>query len=128
MRAHSEATADAAETVESLRPELARCRRELAECRQRLGELEKAEAMLGGEKRILEMVAQGSSLSEILGALCRLIEELSGGALCGILLVDPTGDRVEHGAAPSLPAGYNEAIHGRSVSPSAGPCGMAACL
>src|SRR5207244_5011419 len=82
---------------------------------------------LAGEKQVLEMVARGSSLSEILGAVCRLIEQMSSGALCGILLVDPTRNCVEHGAAPSLPSVYNEAIHGRSVKPSAGPCGMAAC-
>ncbi len=100
MKSHLEATADATKTVESLRPELERRLRELAACHKRIGELEKAEAMLAGEKRILEMVARGSSLSEILGALCRLIEELSSGSFCAILLADPTGNRVEHGAAP----------------------------
>src|SRR5262249_41533986 len=36
--------------------------------------------------------------------------------------------RVEHGAAPSLPPDYNAAVHGRTVTPSAGPCGMAVCV
>jgi len=87
-----------------------------------------AETLLAGENRLLEMVARGFSLTEILTALCRLIEELSSGSLCGILLVDSAGNRVEHGAAPSLPESYNEAIHGRHLRPGAGPCGMAACL
>ena len=87
-----------------------------------------AEALLAGENRVLKMVAQDSSLPEILGAMCRVIEELSDGSLCGILMVDPTGNRLVHGAAPSLPQNYNQAIHGRAVNPNAGPCGLAAWL
>jgi PAS domain S-box-containing protein len=128
MNTDLEETADAAETVESLRLELERCQRELEECRQRKGQLEQAEALLAGENRLLEMVARGCSLPETLGALCLFIEGLSSGSLCGILLVDPAGNRVEHGAAPSLPQKYNEAIHGRLLTPDGGPCGMAACL
>jgi len=128
MNADLEMTADSAKTVELLRLELEQCQRELEECRRRKGQLEQAEALLAGENRLLEMVARGHSLAKILNALCRLIEELSGESLCGILLVDPAGDRVEHGAAPSLPREYNEAIHGRLLTPDAGPCGMAAGL
>jgi PAS domain S-box-containing protein len=87
-----------------------------------------AEVLLAGEKRILEMVAKGCSLPEILDSLCRLIEEMSRGCLCGILLVDSTGNHVEHGAAPSLPQSYNEALHGRIIKSEAGPCAMAICL
>src|ERR1041385_6770712 len=87
-----------------------------------------AEALLAGENRILELVARGGSLSKSLDGLCRLIEELSGGSLCGILLVDRTGSHVEHGAAPSLPPAYTQATHGRVITADAGPCGMAACL
>lgn len=87
-----------------------------------------AEALLIGENRLLKMLATGCTLPEILDALCRLIEEIASGSLCGILLVDPVNNRVKHGAAPSLPLSYNEAIHGRPVQPDAGPCGMAACL
>ena len=36
-----------------------------------------AEAMLAGEKRLLEMVAGGRSMSEILEAICRLVESHS---------------------------------------------------
>ena len=111
-----------------MRLELEGCQHELDDCRQRLGLLGQADALLSGENRLLEMVARGCSLTEILTALCRLIEELSRGSLCGILLVDPTGTRVEHGADPSLPCSYNESIHGRPVNLYSGPCAMAACL
>src|SRR5262249_11319766 len=45
---------------------------------------ERAEALLAGEKRILELLARGGSLPDVLSALCLLIEQLSNGALCGI--------------------------------------------
>ena len=84
--------------------------------------------LLGGENRILEMLATGRPLSDILDALCRLIENIASESCCSILLVDPLHNRMKHGAAPSLPLTYNESIHGRPVNLDAGPCGMAACL
>lgn len=86
------------------------------------------ETLLGGENRILEMLATGCPLSDILNALCRLIENIASGSLCSILLVDPIDNRMKHGAGPSLPRHYSESIHGRPVNLDAGPCGMAACL
>ncbi len=87
-----------------------------------------AEALLAGENRLLEMLATGCTLSEFLDALCRLIENIASGSLCGIVLVDPTSNRLKHGAAPSLPLSYNESIHGRPVNIHSGPCAMAAFL
>jgi len=101
-------------------------RRELVQSRIRIAELARTETLLAGENRILEAVAQGAPLREILADLCRLIEEHCSGAMCGILLADPSVHRVEHGAAPSLPEEYNDAIHGRPLNSDAGPCGMAA--
>ena len=88
----------------------------------------RTETLLAGENRILEMIATGYGLSDILDALCRLIEDIAGGSLCGIVLVDPITNRLQHGAAPSLPLSYNESIHGRPVNLFSGPCAMAACL
>ncbi len=85
-----------------------------------------AEALLAGEKRLLEMVARDDSLTHILDALCRLVEELSSGARSSILLLDPNGNRLRHGAAPSLPKAYVDAIDGSLIGPSAGSCGTAA--
>jgi PAS domain S-box-containing protein len=87
-----------------------------------------AEALLAGEKRLLEMVARGTPAPQILDALCRFVEQTAPGCLCGITLVDPGGTRLEHGAAPSLPASYNDGIHGRPVNVDSGPCAMAAFL
>src|SRR5438270_8818176 len=68
---------DSVAAAETLRLELERYRSELGECRKRMGELEQGEALLAGEKRILEMIAKSSPLEPILDALCRFGEEMS---------------------------------------------------
>jgi signal transduction histidine kinase/PAS domain-containing protein len=90
--------------------------------------LKRSEALLAGEKRLLELMAKGYPLPQVLDSLCRLVEQSVSGSLCGIVLVDPSGRRLEHGAAPGLPSGYNDGIHGRPVNLDSGPCAMAACL
>src|SRR5216684_808737 len=83
-----------------------------------------AESLLAGEKRILEMLAKGDSLGEILDALCRFVEAQANGVLASVLLLDE--GRLQHGGAPSLPKVYTDAIDGTVVGPSAGSCGTAA--
>jgi hypothetical protein len=48
--------------------------------------------------------------------------------LTSVLLLSPDGKRLTHGAAPSLPQAYREAIDGSEIGPSAGSCGTAAYL
>jgi PAS domain S-box-containing protein len=88
----------------------------------------RAEALLAGEKRLLEMVASGHPMSGILEALCRLVESTASRCYCSVVLVDPSGTRLEHGAAPSLPASFIASINGRPVNVDSGPCAMAAYL
>jgi PAS domain S-box-containing protein len=83
-----------------------------------------AEALLAGEKRILEFVAKGVPLPEILDGLCRLVEQQTSGTLASILSVE--GDRLRHGGAPSLPKAYTDAIDGAQIGPCEGSCGTAA--
>jgi PAS domain S-box-containing protein len=83
-----------------------------------------AETLLVAEGRILERVVKGDSLAEILDSLCRLVEGQARGVLASISLLD--GDRLWHGAAPSLPKAYSDAINGAAIGPSAGSCGTAA--
>jgi signal transduction histidine kinase len=84
------------------------------------------ELLLAGEKRLLEMIARGESRTVILDALCRLVEELASGSLSSILLFDPNARCLRHGAAPSLPGPYIEAIDGIAIGPCVGSCGTAA--
>jgi len=89
-------------------------------------EQKRAEVLLASENRLLEMIAKGDSRVLILDTICRLVEELASGSLPSILLVDPSANRLRHGAAPSLPSPYNEAVDGVAIGPSAGSCGTAA--
>jgi PAS domain S-box-containing protein len=91
-------------------------------------ERKRAEALLAGEKRLLEMVARGDSLAHILDSLCRLVEEQAPDVLTSILLLDSNSKQLRHGGAPSLPEAYTDAIDGSEIGPSVGSCGTAAYL
>jgi PAS domain S-box-containing protein len=79
------------------------------------------------EHAVLEMVAQGAPLGETLSTLVRAIEERAPPVLGSILLLDPDGLHLRHGAAPNLPATFQRAIDGHRVGPRAG-CGTAVFL
>jgi PAS domain S-box-containing protein len=89
-------------------------------------ERKRAEALLAGEKRLLEMIAKGEPLRATLEALCHLVEEESLGAICSILLVDEDGKRLRHAAAPSLPSTYTSVLDGWPIGPEEGPCAVSA--
>jgi PAS domain S-box-containing protein len=91
-----------------------------------ISERKQGEALLSGEKRLLEMVAKGDPLPAILDAICRLVEELCSGCLCSILLLDSSGKRLCDGAGPSIPKPYAEAIDCFAIGPNVGSCGSAA--
>jgi len=75
---------------------------------------------------ILEMVAKGASVSQVLNTIVTGIEREHPGMLCSILLLDESGKHLLSGAAPSLPDFYNEAINGVAIGPGVGSCGTAA--
>src|ERR1700756_2580212 len=81
--------------------------RALREARER-SDRKRAEALLAGEKRILEMIAKGDSLPAIFDALCQLVEAQLPDVISSVLLLE--GDRLRHGGAPSLSKSYNAAI------------------
>jgi GAF domain-containing protein len=89
------------------------------------GEMQQMNESLAGEKRVIEMIADGAALPEVLDALSRTIEEQAGEVICSILLLD-TGRTLVQGAAPSLPEEYNRAIDGIAIGPNVGSCGTAA--
>jgi signal transduction histidine kinase/ActR/RegA family two-component response regulator len=87
----------------------------------------RVEEALASEKKVLERIATGAPLPEVLDMIARAAESQSeDGMLCSILVLDETGARLQHGAAPSLPDAYNEAIHGVAIGPAVGSCGTAA--
>ncbi len=77
---------------------------------------------------MLEMVAKGAELSDILNAIVRQIQSEDNTTRCSVLLLDTEGKHLLTGAAPSLPAFYNEAINGIEIGLGVGSCGTAAYL
>jgi PAS domain S-box-containing protein len=88
-------------------------------------ERKRAEAMRVGESRILEMIARDAPVEETLEKLVQVVEGQFAGLLCSVLLLDEDGQHLRHGAAPSLPSAYTEAIDGLCIGPKAGSCGTA---
>jgi PAS domain S-box-containing protein len=87
-----------------------------------------AETLLAGEKSLLELLAGAHSMLEILEAICRLVESAASGYYCSVVLLNRGGTRLEHGAAPTLPASFIASIIGRPVNTDSGPCAEAAYL
>ena len=86
-----------------------------------------AEALLDGETRLLQMVASGCPLEDVLEAMCDVVDTIVTNCACSILLIDPNG-KFRHGAGPTLPPGYDGTVNGAPVVCEAGPCGTAASL
>lgn len=72
------------------------------------------------------MIAKGAPLADVLDHIVYLIEKVSNGGLCSILLIDEKS--LIHGSAPHLPAEYIEYINGIEIGPTVGSCGTAAFL
>ena len=85
-----------------------------------------AESLLAAEKRSLEMIASGASLSAILEDLCSAIDAQSPGVISSVLLTDTEGKRLWPAAGPKAPKGWSQAIAGGAIGPRAGSCGTAA--
>lgn len=86
------------------------------------------EELQGGEKCVLEMLSTGADLSDVLECLTQTIEQQWKGMTCSILLLDPDGIHLRHGAGGRLPEAYNRAIDGVAIGPNVGSCGTAAYL
>src|SRR6266540_1757423 len=91
-----------------------------------ISERKKAEALLAAEKRILEMIATGVALKEILNALCLFIEEQRSGTLASVLLLNRDGVHLNSVAGPSLPREWTQQMETLPIGPCAGSCGTAA--
>jgi len=84
------------------------------------------EELLRGQNRVLEKLATGDSLKEVLTYLTKTVENSIAGLKCSVLLFDSEKKSLVHGAAPSLPDFYNKAIDGINIGPNVGSCGAAA--
>ena len=85
-----------------------------------------AQALLAEQTSILETLAKGAPLEEVLTAIVKMIEERAQGALCSILLLNKEDLLLRPGVAPSLPDSfYQHLAQGVTIGPSGSSC--AAC-
>ncbi len=85
-----------------------------------------AESLLAAEKRTLEMMANGASLSEVLNDLCASIDAHAPPVASMVCLMDPDGKELFPGAGPHIPAALTAAITPWPIGPNRGSCGTAA--
>jgi PAS domain S-box-containing protein len=89
-------------------------------------EIQKTEALQLGRNMVLERLALGAPLVEVLSSLVDISEKNNPGMLCSVLLLDKEKKHLLYGAAASLPDFYNEAINGLKIGSGVGSCGTAA--
>src|SRR5580693_2922093 len=77
------------------------------------------------EKRTLELIADGASLSRVLNELCAAIDEYTS-ATSFVCLLDRDSNALVPIAGPHVPAAYATAITPWRIGPNRGSCGTAA--
>jgi PAS domain S-box-containing protein len=90
------------------------------------GASERTGSLLAAEKRTLEMIANGASLSEVLNDLCAAIDAHAPAATSMVCLMDVDGKQLLPGAGPHVPAAFTTAITPWPIGPNRGSCGTAA--
>lgn len=86
-----------------------------------------AQRLMAEHRALLEQIARQAPLTDVLDGMARCIENLAPQeVLVSVLLADPDGRHLHHGAAPSLPDFYNQAIDGITIGEGVGSCGTAA--
>ncbi|MEU8819735.1 GAF domain-containing protein [Actinoplanes sp. NPDC048796] len=90
-------------------------------------QVKQAQRLMAEHRALLEQIARQAPLADVLDGMARSIEELAPHeVVVSVLLADPDGRHLRHGAAPSLPDFYNEAIDGIATGEGVGSCGTAA--
>jgi PAS domain S-box-containing protein len=85
--------------------------------------------LLASQRRILDCIAGGAPLHEVLEMLVQLIEDQSEGLRCAILLADSARRQLRFAAAPNIPQDYKTHIEPYlRIAPNMGSCGTAAFL
>ena len=94
--------------------------------RQEVNSRKKAEKYEYFRSHTLEMLTDGSSLSNVLNAIVLGVEQLNSAMRCSIWMLGNDGTQLIQGIAPSLPEIYITALEGLKVGSKIGACGMAA--
>src|SRR6266446_3120518 len=86
------------------------------------------ESLLAAERRTLEMIACGASLTDVLEDLCDTIDDQAPEIISSILLMDPNGEQLWPAAGRRVPEGWVRTITPLPIGPYMGSCGAAAFL
>ncbi len=82
-------------------------------------------SLLRLQSRVLESITRNESLQDVLNLLCLEAEQLVGGALASVMLLDERSGLLNLAAAPNLPERAWSALSGIRPSETAGSCGNA---
>jgi len=86
------------------------------------------ESLLAAERRTLEILACGASLTDVLEHLCDTIDDQAPEIISSILLMDPNGEQLWPAAGRRVPEGWVRTITPLPIGPGMGSCGTAAFL
>ena len=100
--------------------------RRLTESRRDQEKLERSSRVIEEERHVLELIAKGCSLKEVLDALTAAIERMAPDCFCTVLLLDEEGKQLWEGSGGGLPPAYMQGVNGLVIGPEVGACGSAA--
>lgn len=83
-------------------------------------------ALIERERIVLGQIARGVPVAEVLHDLLIAVEAHRPSMMASVLFLSEDGQHMLHGAAPSIPDAYNQAIHGIAIGEGIGSCGTAA--
>src|SRR5262247_3553301 len=88
----------------------------------------RVQSLLAAERRTLEMIAGGATLTNVLEDLCDTIDDQAPEIMSSILLMDPNGEQLWPAAGRRVPEGWVRTITPLPIGPYMGSCGAAAFL
>lgn len=93
-------------------------------CRD-ITERKMAELLQNGQNKVLQEIANGQPLRDVLTTLVLTIEDQLDGVVGSVMLVDDAGTNLTAAAGPHLPDEYVEMTDGIPIGPQVGSCGTA---
>ena len=97
-----------------------------AQLRSDIDDRRRAESLAAGQSRLLERIAAGEELSQVLDGIIRFAEGHGSGFMASLMTLDQGGEQLRLVSGPSLPADYRAATQVVPVGPAHGSCGTAA--
>src|SRR5437763_8371488 len=91
---------------------------------EQAGDLRTGGTLLDGERLVLEMIATGAPLANVLDTLCRVIDQRSG-LMSAVFLIDGNGTVFTQAAGPNLPDNWRRATRSVPLRPTLTSCGAA---